>query len=73
MSIVSRVDDLVVAERDPIELDARMRIEGEHLSGEVRLPDGRWITFDGWLGLFGAVEAAMPADPVTGDDAAATG
>jgi hypothetical protein len=37
----------------------------------VRLPDGGWIAFDGWLGLIGAVEAAVP-DPEVRNDAAAT-
>jgi hypothetical protein len=59
-----------VPEPDPIELDARLRISEDHMDGEVRLPDGRWITFDGWLGLIGAVEAGLPPDPVARDAAA---
>jgi hypothetical protein len=70
--MVAQVDDLVVPESDPIELDARLRISGDHMNGELRLPDGRWIAFDGWLGLIGAVEAALPADPFRGDDTCAT-
>ena len=53
-------------EPDPIELDARLRVSGDHLNGELRLPSGTIIAFDGWLGLIGAVEAAVPPDPVTG-------
>jgi hypothetical protein len=68
--IVAQVDDLVVPESDPTELEARLHISGDHMDGEVRMPDGRWIAFDGWLGLIGAVEAALPADPVARDDAA---
>jgi len=51
---------------DSIELDARLQVCGDHLSGEVRLPDGRAIAFDGWLGLIGAVESARGAQPVAG-------
>jgi hypothetical protein len=69
--MVAQVDDLVVPESDPIELDARLRISGDRLDGAVRLPDGGWIAFDGWLGLIGAVEAALP-DPEVRNDAAAT-
>ena len=57
--MVAQVDDLVVPESDPIELDARLQVCGDHLSGEVRLPDGCTIVFDGWLGLIGAVESAI--------------
>jgi hypothetical protein len=56
--MVAHGDDLVVLEPDLIELDARLCVSDEHLSGEVRAPDGRWIAFDGWLGLIGAVETA---------------
>ena len=73
MPMVAHVDDLVVPESDPIELDAHLRISGDHMAGEVRLPDGRWIRFDGWLGLIGAVEAALPRDHLARDDAATTG
>jgi hypothetical protein len=58
-----------VADPDPIELDARLRVSGDHLTGELYLPGGQTIAFDGWLGLIGAVEAAVPADPVIGDGA----
>jgi hypothetical protein len=60
--IVSHVDDLVVANPDPIELDVRLRVSGDHLEGELQLPSGQTIAFHGWLGLIGAVEAAVPAD-----------
>ena len=56
-------------EPDPIELDARLRVSGDHLTGELRLPNGKTIAFDGWLGLIGAVEAAIPAHPETWDRA----
>jgi hypothetical protein len=65
--IVAQVNDLVVSEPDPIELDARLRVSGGRLNGELHLPTGQTIGFDGWLGLIGAVEAAIPADPVTPD------
>ena len=62
MRIVAQVDDLVVANPDPIELEARLRVSRDHLEGELQLPSGQTIAFDGWLGLIGAVEAAVPAD-----------
>jgi hypothetical protein len=47
-----------------VELDARLKISGDQLSGEISLPDGRTIAFEGWLGLIGAVESALvPARP----------
>jgi hypothetical protein len=70
--MVAQVEDLVVPGSDPIELDARLRVSGDHLNGELRLPDGRCITFDGWLGLIGAVEAASAAGLVAGMDSDAS-
>jgi hypothetical protein len=67
--IVSLLDDHVVPEPQPIELAARLRVSGDHLDGELQLPSGQTIAFDGWLGLIGAVEAAVPAEPVPGDGA----
>jgi hypothetical protein len=46
-------------ESSSVELDARLKICGDRLSGEISLPDGRTIAFEGWLGLIGAVESAL--------------
>jgi hypothetical protein len=46
----------------PVELAARLEIRGDQLSGEISLPDGRTIAFEGWLGLIGAVESALAVD-----------
>ena len=66
--MLAQRDDLVVLEPDSIELDARLRVSGGDLSGEVCLPDGRAIAFDGWLGLIGALESARAAGPFVGQD-----
>jgi hypothetical protein len=66
--MVAQRDDLVVLEPDSVELDARLRVSGDHLSGEVCLPSGRRIAFHGWLGLIGAVESARAEGPVAGRD-----
>ena len=63
MLMVSYVDDLVVPEPDSIEVDAHLLLLDDHLSGELRLPDGRRIAFDGWLGLVGAVELVRDVRP----------
>jgi hypothetical protein len=56
-----------MVEADAITLDARIQISADHLSGELRLADGRAIPFEGWLGLIGAVElACSSATPPTG-------
>lgn len=43
---------------EPIELDARLRVSGDELTGEVRRDGRPTIPFAGWLGLLGAVERA---------------
>ena len=50
-------------EPEPVELQARLQVSDDHLSGEIHLPDGRTVTFDGWLGLIGAVESALGPRP----------
>ena len=47
---------------DPIRLQARLEVAGDHLRGELLLPDGTPMAFDGWLGLIGAVEAACGSE-----------
>jgi hypothetical protein len=58
-------DDASMLEPDPIECSARLQLSGDHLSGEVRGPDGRTIVFSGWLGLIGAVESVRFLGPHT--------
>jgi hypothetical protein len=70
--ILAHSHDSVVIEPDPIELDARLRVSGDHLCGELRLPDGRRIAFESWLGLIGALEAARSNEP-PGDDRPVSG
>ena len=66
--MVAQGDDVGVLEPDSIELDARLRVSGDYLSGEVCLPSGHRIAFDGWLGLIGALESARAAGPFVGQD-----
>jgi hypothetical protein len=47
-----------VLEPRPIELQARLVLFGDRLSGELLCADGRRIEFEGWLGLLGAIESA---------------
>jgi hypothetical protein len=55
-------------EPEPVELEAHMQVSEDHLSGEIRLSDGRTIAFDGWLGLIGAVESALGPRPANTAD-----
>jgi hypothetical protein len=61
--IVAHLDDPLMLEPEPVELEAHLQVSDDHLSGEIRLPDGRTLAFDGWLGLIGAVEAALGPRP----------
>lgn len=68
MWILSDVDDPVMLEPESVELDARLKISEDHLSGEISLPDGRTTAFDGWLGLIGAIESALGSGPPEDDE-----
>jgi hypothetical protein len=58
-----------VPDPDPIEFNARLEVSENHLRGELCLPDGRRMAFDGWLGLISAIEAASSASVTAGGDA----
>jgi hypothetical protein len=47
-----------MSEVDCIEIEARLRLSADHLSGELRTSDGWRHSFSGWLGLIGALESA---------------
>jgi hypothetical protein len=55
-------------EPESVEVDAHLQIADDHLSGEIRLPDGHTIPFDGWLGLIGAVESVLGPRPRNDDE-----
>ena len=61
--IVAHLDDPLMLEPEPVELEAHLQVSDDHLSGEIHLPDGHTIAFDGWLGLIGAVESALGPRP----------
>jgi hypothetical protein len=56
---------------DAIELDVRLRVVGDELSGEVSRDGRPSFPFSGWLGLLGAVERAcalrLPVPDETND------
>lgn len=71
-----------MSEDDPIELEVRLSVTEESLTGEVTGIGQPPVRFSGWLGLLGAVEQAcelagspradVPAEPVTGARAGPT-
>jgi hypothetical protein len=47
-----------MTDSDAIELDVRMHVDADEVSGEVARDGHPALPFEGWLGLLGAVERA---------------